>query len=149
VSVPPGPSCIFCRIVAGTADASFVYEDDDLVAFMDINPVTRGHLLVVPRAHLPGLADVPPQVGGRMFVVGRELAAALRAGPMTTQGINLFLADGAAAMQSVFHAHLHVIPRFRGDGFRFVRDHWSGSPDRTELEADAAAVRAALGGAEA
>ena len=146
MTVPPDPSCIFCRIVAGSADASYVYEDEDLVAFMDINPVTRGHLLVVPRAHLPALADVPPELGARMFVIGRELAAALRSSAVTTEGINLFLADGAAAMQTVFHSHLHVIPRFRGDGFRFVRA-WSGNPDRAELDADAAAVRAAFGGA--
>jgi histidine triad (HIT) family protein len=135
--------CIFCRIVGGAAPASFVHEDDELVAFMDINPVSIGHLLVVPRAHLPALADVPAELAARMFTVGQELAAALRATDIATEGINLFYADGAAAFQSVFHSHLHVIPRFRGDGFRIHAANWGSSPGREELDAAASSVRAA------
>lgn len=136
--------CIFCRIVAGTAPASFVHEDDELVAFMDTNPVAPGHLLVVPRTHLPALADVPAPLAARMFTVGQELAAALRRTEIRTEGINLFYADGAAALQSVFHSHLHVIPRFRGDGFSIHAANWGSNPDRAELDADAAAIRSSV-----
>ena len=142
--MPAEPTCVFCRIVAGSADASFVHEGPDVVAFMDIHPVTRGHLLVVPREHLPALADVPPRIGAEMFTIAQRLAAVLRATEITTEGINLFYADGAAAFQTVFHAHLHVIPRYRSDGFRISRDHWGFMPDRSDLDADAEAILGAL-----
>ncbi|MFE3291752.1 HIT family protein [Rhodococcus sp. NPDC059234] len=119
--------CIFCAIIAREAEASIVYEDEHTVAFMDIRPFTPGHLLVVPRRHAVGLAQLDPQDGGRIFAVGQRLAAALRGdrtdptgmpadGPRA-DGVNLFLADGAVAGQEVFHVHLHVIPRTPGDGF--------------------------------
>lgn len=139
------PHCIFCRIVGGDAPASFVHEDEDLVVFMDINPVTAGHLLVVPREHRPGLADLTPELGARMFQVGRELGAALRTTEIQAEGINLFLADGAAAFQTVFHAHLHVIPRHRGDGFRLSLDRRGIDSSRARLDAQAASISAALG----
>jgi len=138
-------TCIFCSIVAREAPASFVHEDEELVAFMDINPVTPGHLLVVPRAHLPALADVPDTVAARMFTVAQRLAAALRSTELLTEGINLFYADGAAAFQSVFHSHLHVIPRFRGDGFRF-HIHRGADPSRAHLDEAAAVIRTAAAG---
>lgn len=136
-------SCIFCRIIAGSAPASFVHEDEAVVAFMDINPVAAGHLLIVPRRHLPDLADVPPDLASRMFLLAQELAAALRATDLRTEGINLFYADGAAALQSVFHSHLHVIPRYAGDGFRIHAANWGANPGRDELDAQAALVRTA------
>jgi len=142
-----GAGCVFCRIVAGTAPASFVHEDDELVAFMDTNPVAPGHLLVVPRAHLPALADVPAPLAARMFTVAQALAAALRSTEMRTEGINLFYADGAAALQSVFHSHLHVIPRFRGDGFSIHAAKWGTNPPRADLDVQAATIRASLAGA--
>ena len=135
--------CIFCRIIAGSAPASFVHEDEEVVAFMDINPVAPGHLLVVPRRHLPDLADVPPDLASRMFLLAQELAAALRATDLRTEGINLFYADGAAALQSIFHSHLHVIPRYAGDGFRIHAANWGANPSRDELDAHAALVRTA------
>lgn len=139
----PDRSCVFCAIVAGDAPASFVHEDADLVAFMDTNPVAPGHLLVVPRRHLPALADVPPELAARMFTTAQALAAALRATDLRTEGINLFYADGAAALQTVFHSHLHVIPRFRGDGFAVHAASWGSNPSRAELDAHAAMVRRA------
>jgi len=86
---------------------------------MDIRPVNPGHLLVVPTTHAVGLADLDPDTGAHLFRTAQRMAAALRASGIRCEGVNLFLADGKAANQEVFHAHLHVIPRFRRDGFGF------------------------------
>lgn len=134
--------CIFCAIIQREAEASFVFEDDLVVALMDIQPVTEGHLLVIPKAHLPYLADVPPDVAGHMFTVAQELAAALRRSSVPCEGVNLFYADGEVAFQEVFHAHLHVFPRTVGDGFGLVAD-WRPRP-RPELDAVAADLRTVL-----
>lgn len=134
--------CVFCRIVEGTAPASFVHETEQVVAFLDIDPVTPGHTLVVPRAHLPALDDLTDALASEMMVVARHLAAALRRTELRCDGVNLFYADGEVAFQEVFHAHLHVIPRFEGDGFE-IDARWGTDPPRPELDAIAAAVRAA------
>jgi histidine triad (HIT) family protein len=136
------PNCVFCAIIAERAEASFVHRDEVVVAFMDINPVTPGHILVVPREHLPALNDVPRSVGARMFTVAQQLAAALRASDLRSDGINLFYADGKAALQEVFHAHLHVFPRYPDDGFT-IHANWGTKPSREDLDAIAENIRAA------
>lgn len=136
--------CIFCAIVAGEAPASVVYDDPEILAFLTIGPVTPGHLLVIPKRHAPYLADLDEATGARMFTVGMRLAAALRAtSDIRCEGVNLFLADGEAAFQEVFHTHLHVFPRFAGDTFAISAD-WSVQPERQELDDVAARLRAAL-----
>lgn len=110
--------CIFCRILKGELEASFVYQDDICSAFMDIQPVNAGHLLVIPNRHAPFLADLDAEEGAQIFRTAQRLSAALRKSGVRCEGINFLLADGEAAMQEVFHIHLHVIPRFAGDGFR-------------------------------
>ena len=137
--------CIFCQIVAGEAEASIVHDDGDILAFMDIRPVTPGHLLVIPKRHAPFLADLDEATAARMFVVAQRLAAALRASGLRCEGVNLFLADGEAAFQEVFHVHLHVFPRFAGDTFRISAD-WSVTPSRPELDAQAERIRRRVGG---
>ena len=133
--------CVFCAIAAGRAPASVVHEDDELVVIMDLRPVTTGHVLVLPKAHHVGLADLPAELGGRMFQVAQRAGAAVRAsGRVRCEGINLFLADGVAAGQEVFHVHLHVIPRYAKDGFRLSAD-WRVR-QRGELDEMAAALRA-------
>jgi histidine triad (HIT) family protein len=131
--------CIFCGIVRGEAEASIVYEDDGVVAFMDMQPVTPGHLLVVPRSHAVGMEDLAGGDGVQVWTVAHRLALALRQSELRCEGVNLFLADGEAAFQEVFHLHLHVFPRFVGDGFRIDAD--SRVRDRHELNQAAAAVR--------
>jgi len=144
-----GP-CIFCDIVAGRALASIVYRDERVCAFMDIRPVNPGHLLVVPVTHASHLAALEPDTGARMFRVGQRLAAAIRSSGAPCEGINFFLADGEAAGQEVFHVHLHVFPRYAGDGFGLhYGPGYDVLPDRSALEAMASAVRGALGGIEA
>ena len=136
--------CTFCAIVAGRAPASIVYDDAELIAFMDIRPVTPGHLLIIPKRHAPFLTDLNEAIGARMFIVAMRLAQALRVSGLRCEGINLFLADGEAAFQEVFHTHLHVFPRFVGDTVRIDAD-WSITPSRAELDEIAAQVRLGQG----
>ena len=132
--------CIFCAIVAGTAPTSVVYEDDVSLGFMDIQPVNPGHLLVIPKRHAAGLAELDEQTGGHLFQVAMRMAAALRRSGLPCEGINFFLADGEVAFQDVFHVHLHVIPRSAGDTFKIDAD-WSAQPPRAELDDLAARIR--------
>lgn len=136
--------CVFCAIVARQAEASVVFEDDNVVAFMDLYPVTPGHLLVVPRTHAAGLDDLDSVTGAHVWAAGHEMARALRRSRMRCEGINMMVCDGVAAFQTVFHFHLHVVPRYAGDG-------WSlpvGPPPRQRslLDGEARAIRAALAG---
>jgi diadenosine tetraphosphate (Ap4A) HIT family hydrolase len=113
-------SCIFCAIAAGQAPAHLVFEDDRVLAFMDIRPMSAGHTLVVPRTHAAGLESLDPEDGQRMFAVGQRIARGMRRSTLDVDGINLVLSDGRAAMQTVFHAHLHVLPRRHGDKLRLA-----------------------------
>jgi histidine triad (HIT) family protein len=108
--------CIFCDIISGLAPANFVYRDELCVAFMDIHPVNPGHVLVVPCAHSVLFSELDTDYVGHMFQVAQSVNAALRTSGIKCEGINLFLADGRAAGQDVMHVHIHVIPRFHGDG---------------------------------
>jgi histidine triad (HIT) family protein len=138
-------ACIFCRIVAGEAEASLVYQDELVSAFMDAHPIAEGHVLVVPKRHAAGLDDLDEASAGRMMAVARRLAGALRHSGVPCEGVNLVVADGTAAGQSVFHCHLHVIPRAAGDGFGFRRPLGLGrSPSRPAMTAVAARIREGL-----
>lgn len=137
--------CVFCRILAGELPASFVLREGRVAAFMDIQPVNPGHALVIPVRHAASLAELDPDDAAEMMRAGQRLAAALRASGLRCEGVNLFLADGAPAGQEVFHAHLHVLPRWRGDefGLRFG-PHYRDLPPRAALDDAAAAIRGAL-----
>lgn len=132
--------CIFCRILNGELPASFVYRDDRCAAFMDIQPVNLGHLLVIPVRHAAHLADIDADAAADLMRVAHGAAAALRASGLPCEGVNFFLADGEAAMQEVFHVHLHVFPRFRGDGFglKFSPEYYKRRPQRSLLDEQAA-----------
>ncbi len=110
MSEPADAGCIFCRIVAGTEPASMVHQDQVAVAFMDIQPVTPGHLLVVPRLHCASLVNLEPDIAAHLMRVAVRLDVAIRSSGVRCQGVNLLLADGEAAGQDVFHVHLHLIP---------------------------------------
>ena len=133
---------MFCRIVAGTEEASIVYEDDRVVAFLDVLPINPGHTLIVPRRHGSYLKDMDPEDGGALFKAGMRIGAALRASGVKCEGVNLLLNDGAEAGQRVFHSHLHVIPRIIGDSLR--RDLNGDIPLRSVLDDVAAKIRAVL-----
>lgn len=133
--------CLFCRLLLGDGELSVVAEDGRTVTFMDIQPVVSGHMLVVPRAHAAYLADLDEEDGAAVFRSSQLAAAAVRASSLRCEGVNLFLADGEAAGQDVFHVHLHVIPRYAGDGFGLrLPPDYSIRP-RAELDEAAAALR--------
>lgn len=137
--------CIFCKILDGALEASVVYRDERCTAFLDIQPVNPGHLLIVPNVHASYLADLDPDDGAQMFRVAQKLGAALRRSGVRCEGVNLFLADGEAAMQEVFHVHLHVFPRYDGDGFGLrLGPNYINLPPRSELHMVAEAVRSVL-----
>lgn len=133
--------CTLCGLVGGRLPRSVVSESDTVLALMDIDPVTPGHVLVLPKRHLPGMADLTDDLGAEMISVARRVAAAIRRTDLRCEGVNLFLADGAAASQEVFHSHLHVFARYPGDGFD-IRARWGSNPSRAELDAIASAIRA-------
>ncbi len=137
--------CVFCDILSGEAEGSFVYRDDLCAAFMDIHQPLAGKVLIVPVRHAAALAELPPETAGRMFQVAQRLVAALRRSGLPCDGVNLFLADGRAAGQDVFHVHLHVLPRVAGDGIalRFGPGH-ARYPSRVELDRLAAQIAGAL-----
>lgn len=136
-------ACVFCKILAGEAPATFLHRDELCSVFMDIRPVNPGHLLIIPNEHKPYLQDVEPEILAHVMQLAQRFAAALRASGLRCEGVNLFLADGEAAMQEVFHCHLHVFPRYRNDGFglRFGPEYMVR--ERAELEAAAARIGAA------
>ncbi len=135
-------ACVFCGIVEGRLEASLLYDDQRVVAFMDLNPITPGHLLVIPKAHAASLDELDAEDGAQAFRVAQRLAAAVRASGLRSEGVNPFLADGEAAGQEVFHVHLHVLPRYEGDGFRLAVT--PGSPTRSELDEVAGRLRALI-----
>ena len=135
--------CIFCEILKGNSPASFTYQDDTVVAFMDVQPITQGHMLVVPRAHAVLMSEVEDSVAMRSFRVARHLGSVVRK-TLGAAGVNLFVADGEAAFQDVPHFHVHVIPRYPSDGFGLTFPaKYSQPPSRAELETIAEAIRAA------
>jgi histidine triad (HIT) family protein len=133
------PDCLFCKIVAGDVPATRVYEDERTIAFMDINPATRGHLLVIPRAHARDLLVVDPADLAACAEAAQKLAG-LVSEKLGADGVNLINSCGQAAWQTVYHFHIHVIPRYAGDPLRLP---WHPAPgDRDEIAAAAEALTA-------
>ena len=111
------PYTLFSDILNGAMPASFVYRDDTVAAFMDIQPINAGHVLVVPIEPIERLSDLDEEVAAHLFRVGQRISKAIQQTDLECEGINFFLADGEIAGQEVFHVHLHVFPRFSKDGF--------------------------------
>ena len=132
------PTCLFCRIVAGELPAVRVHEDDRTLAFMDIAPATRGHLLVVPREHAADVHEIDPADLAACAAAAKMLATRLRE-RLGADGINLLSSSGAAAWQTVAHFHMHVIPRYAGDPLRLP---WEPRPGAPEAIAEAGALLA-------
>ena len=137
---PPG-QCIFCKIVAGDIPAAKVYEDALTVAFMDIGQVNPGHVLVASKRHAVTVLDLTPEEAAAVMQTAQRVAAAVEAA-FAPDGITLFQANGAAGGQTVFHFHLHVLPRHAGDGVALA---WPRKEPGTQaLQAYAAQLQAAL-----
>ena len=106
--------CVFCLIIAGDIPAIKVYEDNETLSFMDINPGNPGHLLVIPKQHYRNIFDIPPETAGKIMEIGAKLAGVIK-NVLNPDGLNLFQSSESAAFQSVFHFHLHLLPRWEGD----------------------------------
>lgn len=137
--------CLFCDIAAGRAEASRVYEDDHTVAFSDLYPASPGHTLVIPREHYRDLHTVPPELAGRLMQTTATVARGVQRA-LKPRGINLLQSNGAAAGQSVWHIHMHIIPRYgqRREGNDVTICWRARQPGRQELERIAGRIRAAL-----
>ena len=132
------PDCIFCKIVAGELPSSRLEEDERTITLMDINPATRGHALVIPREHSRDLRDVPEEDLLACTAAARRLAARVPE-RLGADGVNLLNSCGQAAWQTVFHFHIHVIPRYDDDPLRLPWTPASGDED--EIAAAAEALR--------
>jgi histidine triad (HIT) family protein len=135
-------NCIFCKIVAGEIPSAKVYEDAEVLAFMDIGPIIKGHTLVIPKQHFDPLTATPEPVLAKLMAVVKKIAAAQMNG-LKADGVNVMQTNGAAAGQVVPHIHFHVIPRYTTDGHRW---NWAAKKydDPAEMQKLAAAIKAAL-----
>jgi histidine triad (HIT) family protein len=134
----PAGDCVFCQIVDGVFPATFVHTDDRTMAFMDINPSARGHVLVVPRTHSTDLYDIDPEDLAACMRTAKTVASTA-VDALGADGVNILQNTGQAAGQAVFHFHIHVIPRYDGDGLRSILSPRPGDPQ--EIAAAAAAIR--------
>jgi histidine triad (HIT) family protein len=133
------PNCLFCKIAAGDLPATVVYEDERTLAFMDINPGSRGHLLVIPRAHSTDLLEIESEDLSAVARTSQAMAQRVK-DKLSADGVNLINSCGSKAWQTVFHFHMHVIPRYDGDTLRLP---WQPTPgDRDEIAAAARALTA-------
>ncbi len=132
------PDCIFCKIIAGELPSHRVHEDERTIAFMDIAPGTRGHLLVIPRTHAANLLEIDP-VDLAAVAQSAQHMARLVTERLGADGVNVINSCGTAAWQTVFHLHFHVIPRYRGDPLQLPWTPTPGDPD--EIAAAAAQLR--------
>ena len=132
--MPADPDCLFCKIVAGDLPATVVDSDERTLAFMDINPATRGHVLVIPRDHAPDLHAIPQDDLDACMRTAQRLAQRAK-DRLGADGINLLNSCGAAAWQTVFHFHVHVVPRYDDDPLELP---WTPKPgDEDEIKAAA------------
>ena len=135
-------NCVFCKILSGEYECSEIYKDESVVAFLDIQPINPGHILVIPREHVSSLDDLDENLGAKLFQVGQKVSKAIRESEVKREGINFLLADGEAAGQEVWHTHLHITPRYSGDGFELKHsEKYYQKPTRDELNKVARIIR--------
>lgn len=107
--------CIFCKLANGVFETNKIYEDDDFTAILDAGPATRGHALIIPKEHYANIYELPEDIAGRAFILAGKLAAQMT-DKLLCDGFNIVQNNGEAAGQTVFHFHMHLIPRYKGDG---------------------------------
>jgi histidine triad (HIT) family protein len=137
---------VFREIIAGRSESSTIYRDARVIAIMDIQPVNPGHVLVIPLQPARFLSELDDTTAAHLFKVARWISLAIRHTDVLCEGVNLFLADGASAGQEVPHVHLHVFPRYQGDGFglKLPERYFASLPKRSELDAVAAKIQRTL-----
>lgn len=116
-------SCVFCKIINRELPASIVYEDNICIGFHDIHPINEGHILIIPKDHKERFTQLDNKIVGHLFQVGHKVLKAIEQSEIRSEGANLFLSDGTVAGQEVMHSHLHIAPRYRGDGQRVGFSH--------------------------
>jgi histidine triad (HIT) family protein len=137
-------ACIFCKIIEGTIPSAKIYEDEHVLAFMDIMPVTKGHALLIPKTHRENVYDLTEEEAARMFSVVPKIANALK-DEFKPAGMNLLQNNGAHAGQAVFHSHLHFIPRYdETDGFQPTFETQEAETSAERIQEIAAGIRAKL-----
>lgn len=137
--------CTFCQILRDELPASFVYEDGFCRAFLDIHPINEGHVLVIPKEHQAQLSQLSPDSVGHLLRAGQAILQAIQKSEIRCEGANLFLSDGAVAGQEVMHCHLHIVPRFAGDGQKVGFSHAeAGAFPRERLDKIAERIKVKL-----
>ncbi len=134
--------CIFCKILAGEIPSTTVYEDDSFKAILDVNPAARGHVIILPKIHAANLYELPDEVASKIMVVAKKIAIALKE-TYHCDGINVLQNNGEASGQTVFHLHVHVIPRFAGDTDT-INIGWKPGETPEDLAAVAEEIKANL-----
>ncbi|MBK7890150.1 MAG: HIT domain-containing protein [Bdellovibrionales bacterium] len=135
---------VFEKVIAGDFEGSFVYRDDICVAFLDINPINAGHVLVVPRKPIARLTELESPIAAHLFVTAQRILEAIEKSGLMCEGANIFLSDGEVAGQEVPHVHLHIVPRFKGDGISLSFGRPFEKPIRNELNRIAARIASSM-----
>lgn len=133
-------NCIFCKILAGEIPSTAVYEDDDFKAILDVNPAARGHVIILPKNHAANVYELPDEDASKIMVVAKKIATAIEKA-YHCDGVNILQNNGEAAGQTVFHLHVHVIPRFKGDT---VNIGWKQGDMPEDLDAICKEIQAQL-----
>lgn len=133
-------NCIFCKILAGEIPSTAVYEDDDFKAILDVNPAARGHVIILPKNHAANIYELPDEDASKIMIVAKKIATAIEKA-YHCDGVNILQNNGEAAGQTVFHLHVHVIPRFKGDT---VNIGWKQGDMPEDLDAICKEIRAQL-----
>ena len=121
--------CIFCKIIKREIPASIIYEDDDIISFLDIFPINIGHSLIMPKKHFENIFETPEDLLGKMMIVTKKIAKVTKE-QLKTDGTTIHINNEKAGGQMIFHVHAHVIPRYEGDSF----ENWHGKRPYTEGE---------------
>ena len=121
-------NCIFCKLANGVFQTNVVYEDENFTTFLDASPAAKGHTLIVPKAHVANVFELTDDLGEKIYPVVKKVAARQKE-ILGCDGVNVLQNNGPAAGQTVFHFHIHVIPRFDGDGVMKDWDHLELSDD--------------------
>ena len=133
-------NCIFCKILAGEIPSTAVYEDDDFKAILDVNPAARGHVIILPKNHAANIYELPNEDASKIMIVAKKIATAIEKA-YHCDGVNILQNNGEAAGQTVFHLHVHVIPRFKGDT---VNIGWKQGDMPEDLDAICKEIQAQL-----
>ena len=130
--------CIFCKIAGGEIPSYTVYEDNDFRAIMDIAPASKGHVIILPKVHAADVFELEEDIASKIYVVAQKIAKAVKEAT-GCDGVNILQNNGEAAGQTVFHLHMHVIPRWNNDG---IKIKWvPGQADKTDIEAVASKIK--------